>query len=154
GLVSDLRYLPLTIPEQQVPNEIVRRLLGGPADWLKRAVVPLPAGIDLRGNVSQESRGLVIDFNSKAIGVKDRLLAQLRWTLLDAYQGPITLLIEGQEQASSKALDDALAANPAATLPEKEFFCIANEVVISSCTNPWAEADRSYPVLNGETAKD
>jgi hypothetical protein len=138
GLVPDLRYLPRSVQTQNVPSEMVRRLLLGPSDWLKPAVKALPEGTEMRGNVLLENGRLVVDLNVRAISAKN-LLAQLRWTLWEVHPGPITLLIEGQEKASSGSRNEEILANPAATLPEAEMFCVADGKVFAGCRNPWAE---------------
>lgn len=141
-LVPDLRYLPRTLPKQQRPTEVVRRLLAGPSNFLKEArVQALPAGTDLRGNVVLEDGTLVVDVSLKATTVPiDRLMAQLRWSLWDQHEGPIRLLVEGQLKAEDAPPTGPHAENPATALATSPvMFCVADGVVLSQCKDQAAQ---------------
>jgi hypothetical protein len=82
-LVPDLRYLPLEVPSERQPTEIVKWLTKGPSKLLDGAVDPLPDGTVLQGNVPAISNNkLQINLNNQAATVDPTQLgAQLRWSL-------------------------------------------------------------------------
>ncbi|RZU52200.1 hypothetical protein EV385_4044 [Krasilnikovia cinnamomea] len=87
GLVPDVRYMPLSVPSEQQPTEILRWLSAGPAPWLAEAVDPLPDGTTAIGNVPAVSNDkLQINLSDQGMSqedsrVLDRLRRQLMWSL-------------------------------------------------------------------------
>ncbi|BFU46818.1 LpqB family beta-propeller domain-containing protein [Krasilnikovia sp. MM14-A1004] len=88
GLVPDVRYMPLSVPSEQQPTEILRWLSAGPAPWLTDAVDPLPEGTAAIGNVPAVSNDkLQINLSDQALPqaedtrALDRLRKQLMWSL-------------------------------------------------------------------------
>ncbi|GAB1689572.1 LpqB family beta-propeller domain-containing protein [Krasilnikovia sp. M28-CT-15] len=87
GLVPDVRYMPLSVPSEQQPTEILRWLTAGPAPWLTDAVDPLPDGTAAIGNVPAVSNDkLQINLSEQAVPqddsrALDRLRRQLMWSL-------------------------------------------------------------------------
>jgi hypothetical protein len=92
GLIPDVRYMPLSVPREQQPTEVLNWLTGGPADWLKGVAEPLPPDTRLIGNVPAVSHGsLQISLSGQALPdtlnpaereeALTRLQQQLRWSL-------------------------------------------------------------------------
>jgi hypothetical protein len=87
GLVPDIRYMPLTVPSEQEPTEVLNWLIDGPAPWLADAVDPLPDGTTAIGNVPANTNGkLQINLSDQAVPsddprALDRLRRQLMWSL-------------------------------------------------------------------------
>ncbi|GAB1645201.1 LpqB family beta-propeller domain-containing protein [Krasilnikovia sp. MM14-A1259] len=87
GLVPDVRYMPLSVPSEQQPTEILKWLSAGPAPWLTDAVDALPEGTAAIGNVPAVSNDkLQITLSDQAVPpddqrAVDRLRRQLMWSL-------------------------------------------------------------------------
>jgi hypothetical protein len=136
-LVPDLRYLPLSLPGQQRPAEVLRWLVGGPSPWLQPAVQPLPPGTTVQGNVVRDGDWLVVNLSAQATAVDtDKLMSQLRWSLWDLDPGPIRLLTEGQPRRDDDTPDRHLDRNAAAVLTDlPDWFCVNNRVVEVRCAD-------------------
>lgn len=106
-LIPDIRYMPLSVPEEQRPTNIVAWLVGGPADWLKQVAEPLPPDTRQIGNVPAVSNNTMqVSLNSQALPddatpqerqqALDWLEVQLRWSLQPDLTGVLELNIEHQ----------------------------------------------------------
>jgi hypothetical protein len=128
GLVPDVRYMPLSVPTEQQPTEVLNWLTNGPAPWLAGIADPLPTGTKLIGNVPAVSNGtLQISLSSQALPVDDasaaldRLQKQLRWSLRPNLGVTLELAIEHQPEHTYRGTDylPSNAAYKATTEPER-----------------------------------
>jgi hypothetical protein len=115
NLVPDLRYISKSVSPANRLFQVANWLLGGPSDFLKPTVNPVPAGIELKDRpVLDGASGTVrINLSAKAASVQvqlPKLTVQLKWSLRP--QGGLELQIEGQRQDLGR---DAGLDNPAAT---------------------------------------
>jgi hypothetical protein len=140
-LVPDLRYLPLTMPTDLRPNQIVKWLIGGPSPMVKPAVVVFRAGVELRNTRVTDS--LVVDLSSGAatdnIDDQQKLLYQLRWSLLPYWDKKVKLAIEGQVKKDVDTDSDIYRGfNLAAPDPAAELFSVDDKgkVVTKSSSAP------------------
>lgn len=129
-LVPDVRYLPLSVPTEQQPNEIIKWLTTGPAPWISGVVEPLPPGTEVIGNVPASSgQKLQVNLTGQALPpdddkALDRLRDQLMWSLRPNLPQQVELKIDHQLQGVFS--DTAyLPSNPAyrfADAPQR--FCV------------------------------
>lgn len=112
-LVPELRYLPLTMPVNQRPDEVVRWLLRGPSPWLRPAVTPPNRDAALKTRVQprgDSGHGVVVNLSSASVDDSDearrKLMYQLRWSLRPYVSGPIELQIESQTKLVADVTDD------------------------------------------------
>lgn len=99
-LVPDRAFLPV----DATPDDVVRRLLAGPATALRGAVVTsIPSGTALRGPVTVADGTLTVDLTGPDLAgllppLRRPVAAQLVWTLLDAVAGAskVRLLVDGR----------------------------------------------------------
>ncbi|MFG1608662.1 LpqB family beta-propeller domain-containing protein [Actinoplanes sp. NPDC049265] len=135
GLVPDVRYLPLDLPEAQRPRQILDWLTNGPRqDWLAGVVEPLPQGTKPIGNVPAiNNQTLQISLSGQALPDKDaaaalqRLQQQLRWSLRPL---PNTLALNVEHQDYTFSGDDYLTANPAYQPEEAQRFALYNKQIV------------------------
>jgi Lipoprotein LpqB beta-propeller domain len=130
GLIPDARYMPLSMPEEQQPTEVLNWLTSGPAGWLKQVAEPLPAGARSIGNVPAVSNGTMqVSLSAQVLpddltpaerqDALDRLQLQLRWSLQPNLQAKtLELNIEHQPAQTYKG-NDYLSSN-AAYRPEAQ----------------------------------
>jgi hypothetical protein len=124
-LVPDLRYLPLNMPPQKRPDQVVDWLLAGPSPGLRSAVwqYPNPSAVTKKAPVVIGDGGQVVVNLSGGALAKDgpsegQLMDQLRWSLLAILTGPVELQIEGQRKevdGASNRFHDAYPAGQPAT---------------------------------------
>lgn len=115
-LIPDLRYLPLTLNEEQRAKKLAQWLVAGPSPWLEPAPQRLPAGTNLNVAIRTDPVRFEVNieteqpFDQTAVA---RLHHQLRWTL--SYGGidppPLELFVNGQPQQSG--VEDYRAFNRA-----------------------------------------
>lgn len=99
-LVPDRAFLPV----DATPDDVVRRLLAGPATALRGAVVTsVPSGTALRGPVTAADGTLTVDLTGPDVAalppaLRRPVAAQLVWTVLDAVPGAskVRLLVDGR----------------------------------------------------------
>ncbi len=136
GLVPDLRYLPLSVPTEQEPTEVIDWLTSDPAPWLADVVEPLPRGTKAIGNVPAASDGtLRINLSGQAAAspddrnALDRLQKQLRWSLRQNL--PSTLELSVEQHGIQKFTDtDYLTSNAAyRQIAEPERFVVYNGAI-------------------------
>jgi hypothetical protein len=159
GLVPDMRYLSRETPPEQRPNEIIKWLVDGPADWLEGAVERLPEDTQVVGNVPAPSNDkLQVNLTGQAVqppddpAALDRLRRQLMWSLRPDLPGTLALKVGSQEQ-SDYAGTDYLTSNPAYALqPAPERFLIYNGQVRRMSNYP--NATESLPVLRPEANRE
>lgn len=135
NLVPDLRYLPLTVSEEERLRLLVKWVVDGPSDWLGTAGHTRPSEIVLRSNVVYSPDRLVVDLTFQAAAADLTPLAkQLAWTLYPIFKGSIELRVEGQPKQQFQATPSAPAnpAQPYATGPT--IFCVAGGRVLRNCT--------------------
>ncbi|MGK5738484.1 LpqB family beta-propeller domain-containing protein [Micromonospora sp. URMC 103] len=118
-LVPDLRYLPLTVPNERRLNEVVKWLVGGPSDWLRPGVVGLPDRTELINNATGgNGRWEVnLDMSGDDRTRADQLLTQIAWSLPE-FDGQLELKVRNNsvltedlgERRSARALYQGLDA--------------------------------------------
>jgi hypothetical protein len=100
-LVPDLRYLPLTLGEEQRANLLVQWLVAGPSPWLTGAR-RVPSGTSKESVVIRADETFVVNLALEAERSADtlnQLLYQLRWTLgVGQSFRKVELQIDGQAQ--------------------------------------------------------
>ncbi|HET8660786.1 MAG TPA: LpqB family beta-propeller domain-containing protein [Micromonosporaceae bacterium] len=134
ALVPDLRYLPLTVSEEERLRLLVKWVVDGASEWLGTAGRTSPADIVLRSNVVYSVDRLVVDLTFQAAAADLVPLAkQLAWTLYPIFKGSIELRVEGQPKQQFRATLSAPAnpAQPYATEPTT--FCVAAGKVQRNC---------------------
>ena len=157
GLVPDLRYMPKSVPPEQQPNTILNWLVAGPAAWLSTAVLSLPRGTTLPGNIpaiNDDKLQVKLDTQeTKTDPVQlDRLRRQLLWSLLPLKPRTLELSIRNQDP-STYVDSEYLPSNVAfglADVPER--FVISNGQIRRIAESPHA-AD-PVPVLKPEANHD
>ncbi|MDI1460519.1 LpqB family beta-propeller domain-containing protein [Catellatospora sp. KI3] len=98
SLVPDLRYLPRAVPPEQQGNRLLEWLVGGPSQWLDRAVELLPEGASRRGSITLSPDRLTVNLTAAVSDASalDNLAAQLWWTLRpDRADRSLQLLTDG-----------------------------------------------------------
>jgi hypothetical protein len=116
GLVPDLRYLNRSLSPAKRLVQLTGWLRDGPSEYLKPAVNPLPAAIEIKDwpVLDATPGGVRINLSAKAASVQGQLLAkfvlQVRWSLR-SLASTVELQIEGQRQELGR---DAGRDNPAA----------------------------------------
>jgi hypothetical protein len=136
GLIPDVRYMPLSVPPEQQPNEVLNWLINGPAQWLSGIAEPLPSGTKLLDNVPAISGDkLQVSLSSQALPATDagpaldRLQKQLRWSLRPNVAAALELSIEHQPEHEFRGTD-YLASNAAyRATGEPERFVLYDGVV-------------------------
>lgn len=101
SLVPEARYVDGSVTTNALATPMVTMLLAGPSGWLAPVVrSTAPQGTHLRGNVTAEGEGMIIDFSSElesasaaAINV---LAAQIGWSLRPYMSGALRLLVNGR----------------------------------------------------------
>jgi hypothetical protein len=110
--------MPLSVPSEQQPTEVLGWLTSGPAPWLAAVADPLPAGTKQLGNVPAVSNNrLQISLSGQALAqddptAQDRLQKQLRWSLRPNLPAALELIIEHQPEQEYRG-DDYLSSNAA-----------------------------------------
>ncbi|WP_067496429.1 LpqB family beta-propeller domain-containing protein [Actinoplanes sp. TFC3] len=135
ALVPDVRYLSADVPSEQVPGQVIKWLIDGPAAWLADSVESLPEGTLLQGNVPAAGNGkLQISLSGQAVqpqddpNALDRLRRQVMWSLQDLLPRVLELTI-GQDQNDYEGTD-YLLSNASYRLPaEPERFVIYNQQI-------------------------
>jgi hypothetical protein len=139
-LVPETRYLARNIQAEKRPNTVVRWVLAGPSDWLRPAVRPIPAGIEVKDNVTAGQRAdepIVINLSAKAAGVPaeelKRLVTQVRWSLrrYTSDPVPVQVQIESVGQPIDGSSGDYLDANPSISpdgRPPREYCVVRGQV--------------------------
>lgn len=151
SLVPDLRYLPLTKPVDQRPDQLVDWLLAGPSGWLSPAVArSVPAGTVKLGNVVTTRNNVVVVNLSARAGSDTKglqhLVDQVRWSLRAVTQSPVELQIEGQKKDVDGSSEQYLAANPSYVMENttpQQFGVVKGKVVALPVTS----AAATQPVL-------
>lgn len=116
GLVPDIRYMPLSVPAEQRPTEVLEWLTNGPADWLQQVAEALPPDTRPIGNVPTVGNGtLQVSLSSQALpddltpaerqDALNRLQLQLRWSLRPDLQAALELNIEHQQPQTYRGTD-------------------------------------------------
>ena len=156
GLVPDMRYLSRDVPREQKPNEIIKWLVDGPAEWLDDAVEQLPEGTQLVGNVPAVSDDkLQINLTGQAVqppddpAALDRLRRQLMWSLRPNLLPRTLELRVGSQEQNDYDDSDYLTSNAAyglESVPER--FVIYNNQVRRMSRYP--NATDAIPVLPPE----
>lgn len=130
GLIPDLRYLPVAVPFEQQPTQIIDWLTSGPSPWLSGVAEALPDGTKAVGNVPAISNGtLHISLSGQALppddpdAALDRLQKQMRWSLLPNLPPTLELTVEHAVDQKFTG-SDHLTANPAYRLFETERFVV------------------------------
>ncbi|MDO3701045.1 LpqB family beta-propeller domain-containing protein [Micromonospora sp. C28SCA-DRY-2] len=147
-LVPDLRYLPEAVPEERQVTEVVRWLIGGPSDWLRTAVVPLPDRTELINNATGSADRWEVNLALPANDEErlDQFATQLAWSLPNL-DGQVELKVQNQ---SRRVVDLAgqRRANPVYELAQNPHrFCVYDgavhplAVVGEPGTVPLAEGD-------------
>lgn len=163
GLIPDVRYLPLSVPAEQRPTEVLGWLAAGPAPWLQQVAEALQPGTRPIGNVPATTTGtLQVSLTSQALpdGVTPaerqealRLLElQLRWSLRPELQTALELNIEHQPPQVFTG-NDYLASNAA----YKETAQLQRFVVYEGQVRRLARSYRSsepVPALTAATNKN
>jgi Lipoprotein LpqB beta-propeller domain/Sporulation and spore germination len=137
-LVPDLRYVPKTVlPDSAQKAAVVNWLIGGPSDLVSSvAINVLPNGTTLLGPnvVTDPATGaLVVNFSGSFQDVdRDRVMAQLRWSLLPFGTAPIQLQIASRPQPVDGSSTRYVSANPADVTyrpADPEGFCVLGGAV-------------------------
>lgn len=133
GLVPDLRYMPLSVPREQEPNEVIDWLITGPSPLLADVVDGLRDGTKAIGNVPAISNDtLQISLSGEAVkpedpGALDRLQKQLRWSLRSNLPAALELTVEHQFERKKYTGADYLTSNPAyRQIADAERFAVYN----------------------------
>ncbi len=116
GLIPDIRYMPLSVPAEQRPTEVLEWLTNGPADWLQPVAERLPQDTRPIGNVPTVGNGtLQVSLSGQALpddltaverqDALNRLQLQLRWSLRPDLQSALELNIEHQQPQTYKGTD-------------------------------------------------
>ncbi|SCG73642.1 Sporulation and spore germination [Micromonospora echinaurantiaca] len=129
-LVPDLRYLPEAVPEERQVTEVVRWLIGGPSDWLRTAVVPLPDRTELINNATGSADRWEVNLALPANDEErlDQFATQLAWSLPNL-DGQVELKVQNQ---SRRVVDLAgqRRANPVYELAQNPHrFCVYDGAV-------------------------
>jgi hypothetical protein len=136
ALVPDVRYLSADVPSEQVPQEIVKWMIEGPASWLAGAAEPLPDGTALIGNVPAVTNNkLQINLSGgsaqqpDAQAALDRLRRQLMWSLRQFLPRVLELKVGNGPQTDYESNDyyTSNASYRLAAAPER--FVIYNEQI-------------------------
>lgn len=139
-LVPDLRYVPKTaLSEGAQKAAVVKWLISGPSELLASVAGAnlLPNGTSLLGpNVvtDPQSNAIVVNFSGSSIKDvdRDKVMAQLRWSLLPLSTRAVQLQIDSRVQQVDGSSNTYVSANPADASyrsAEPEAFCIAGGVV-------------------------
>jgi hypothetical protein len=116
NLVPDLRYINRSLSPAKRLVQLTGWLRDGPSEFLKPAVNPLPAAIEVKDNPVPDGTpgGVRINLSAKAASAQGQVLSkfllQLRWSLR-SLASTVELQIEGQRQDLGR---DVGWANPAA----------------------------------------
>lgn len=114
ALVPDLRYLPLTVPVERQATEVLGWLIGDPAPWLSSAVVPLPDGTGMLGNVPAPKDGGRLEVNLSVRagalandGELDQLFQQIVWSMqgVRLLRNELELKIQNQSRRVAPAAE-------------------------------------------------
>jgi hypothetical protein len=102
SLVPDLRYINRSLSQANRLVQLTGWLRDGPSEYLKPAVNPLPAAIEIKDRpvLDGTAGGVRINLSAKAASVQGQLskfLLQLRWSLR-SLASAVVLQIEGQRQ--------------------------------------------------------
>lgn len=126
-LLPDRRYMPKNMAKDKQPNEVWRWLAAGPSEQIAKAVLPIPAGATISGNiVTEQSKGttaLVVNLAAEAAGLssaqRQSLVVQLRWSLrpyLEQLQlSGLQLRLSGVADDTDGTSNGYLFRNPAYT---------------------------------------
>jgi hypothetical protein len=128
AMVPDLRWLPSALADRQRPQQLLEWLAGGPAPWLPGALVGLPDGVALAGNVVWSEHRLEVSLTAPAGEVdRSQLDGQLWWTLRPELSGR-TLVLTVDGQSRELAGEQFVAANRAARPPPARFAVVDGAV--------------------------
>jgi hypothetical protein len=137
-LVPDLRYVPRTLLSESAQKAaVVNWLIGGPSDLVSPVTSTiLPNGTTLIGpNVVPDGQtgALVVNFSGSFQDVElDKVMAELRWSLVPLWTEPVQLQIASRPQQVDGAGTGYVADNPADAAyrsSDSEAFCVAGGVV-------------------------
>jgi hypothetical protein len=135
-LVPDLRYVPMTVPADQVANKIVGWLLNGQSQLLGGAVNKLPTSTF---TVAAPESTLVIRFSPQAGGKGPddarRLVYQLQASILPVTHGRDLEVWIGNSQAPHTGSTDYLHYELTSTLPPMQKYDIIDGVVKPATTD-------------------
>lgn len=155
GLVPDLRYLPVTVPSEQQPTEIIDWLTSGPSPWLAGVVDPLADGTKQIGNVPAISNEtLQVNLSGQALPEDDpdvwldRLQKQLRWSLRSYLPATLHLNVEHKREMDYSGTD-YLTSNAAYRIDaDPERFVVYNGQVRRLARS--ANSSQPVPMLKAE----
>ncbi|MGN9779234.1 LpqB family beta-propeller domain-containing protein [Micromonospora sp. H33] len=132
-LVPDQRYLPLAVPKDRQVSEVVRWLTGGPSDWLRKGVSPLPDRTELINNATRTDDRWEVNLNMSGADRSqlDQLGTQLAWSLPEL-NGQLELKINNQSRLTIDDVAQRRQAYPAYSVDDApRRFCVYEGAVHS-----------------------
>ncbi|MEV0457130.1 LpqB family beta-propeller domain-containing protein [Catellatospora methionotrophica] len=130
SLVPDLRYLPKAVPDEQVDNRLFDWLLKGPSAWLSGAVLGLPDGTRRLGSIVKDASQVTVNLGAIAdAAVRDRLAAQLHWTLWPGDDRKLQLQLEGRDVATDYRFPDKNLAASLTSGRDPNRYAVVNGVL-------------------------
>lgn len=115
SLVPDVRYMPTAVAEEQRNNRLFDWLVKGPSEWLAGAVKPVAENTHRIGSIVEDAQQLTVNLEAMVDEVpRDRLAAQLYWTLWPEGSQRLQLQMEGRDIETDYRFPDK---NLAAAVP-------------------------------------
>lgn len=115
SLVPDVRYMPTAVPEEQRNNRLFDWLIAGSSGWLREAVLPVPENTHRIGSIVEDAQQVTVNLEAMADEVpRDKLAAQLYWTLWPEGSQRLQLQMEGRDVETDYRFPDK---NLAAAVP-------------------------------------
>ncbi|GAA1382146.1 LpqB family beta-propeller domain-containing protein [Catellatospora chokoriensis] len=130
SLVPDLRYLPRAVPQEQVNNRLFDWLVKGPSAWLSDAVERLPDDAGRRGSIVENANQITVNLGALAdAAVRDRLAAQLYWTLWPEGEQRLQLQLEGRDVTTDYQFPDKNLAASLSSAREPNRYAVVDGVL-------------------------
>ncbi|GIF98365.1 LpqB family beta-propeller domain-containing protein [Catellatospora citrea] len=130
SLVPDLRYLPRAVPQEQVNNRLFDWLEKGPSAWLSDAVFGLPDNTSRVGNIVEDADQITVNLGALAdAAVRDRLAAQLYWTLWPEGEQRLQLQLEGRDVTTDFRFPDKNLAASLSSGREPNSYAVVDGVL-------------------------
>ncbi|MDM4722616.1 hypothetical protein QTQ03_24585 [Micromonospora sp. WMMA1363] len=150
-LVPDQRYLPRAVPADRRVSEVVRWLTGGPSDWLRRGVSPLPDRTQLINNATRtgDRWEVNLDMPGDDGSRLGQLGSQLAWSLPD-FDGQLELKIRNQSRLVIDDLEQrrqSVRLYPIDDAPQR--FCVYEGAVHALGDPGEANSPVAVPVVAG-----
>ncbi|WP_330164962.1 LpqB family beta-propeller domain-containing protein [Catellatospora vulcania] len=148
SLVPDVRYLARAVPEEQVNTRLFDWLKKGPSPWLAKTVEEVPEDTGRLGSIVEDARQITVNLGALAdVAARDRLAAQLHWTLWPADNQRLQLQLEGRDVTTDYRFPDK---NLAAALPKaREAYRYA---VVDGVLTRLTKPGQAYPRWQVPTA--